>query len=98
TWLACFRPGDGAEVVRWQSQSVTSEGSSPDTDELPGGCIDLQVATGVNPADAGMPGRDLQLSDAQALAYRVRAVHPDDTVTPWTEPVRVGTQLPATLP
>ncbi len=76
TWLACFRPGDGAEVVRWQSQSVTSEGSSPDTDELPGGCIDLQVATGVNPADAGMPGRDLQLSDAQALAYRVRAVHP----------------------
>lgn len=98
TWLACFRTGDGADVAGWQSQSVTSEGSSPDTDELPGGCIDLEVATGANPADAGMPGRELQLSDAQALAYRVRAVHPDDTVTPWTEPVRVGTELAAILP
>ena len=98
TWFACFGPGDGAEVVRWQSQSVTSEGSSPTMHELPGGCMDLQVATGVNPAEAGMPGRELQLSDAQALAYRVRAVHPDDTVTPWTEPVRVGTDLPGPRP
>lgn len=98
TWFACFASGDGAEVLRWQSQSVTSEGSSPATDELRGGCIDLQVATGVNSADAGMPGRELQLSDAQALAYRVRAVHPDETVTPWTEPVRVGTQLDTTQP
>ena len=95
TWFACFRPGDGAGVAGWQSQAVTSEGSSPDTEELPGGCIDLQVATGVDATDAGMPGRELQLSDAQALAYRVRAVHPDDTVTPWTEPVRVGTEHPA---
>ncbi|MFP5371287.1 MAG: hypothetical protein ACLGI3_11145 [Actinomycetes bacterium] len=98
TWVACFGPADGAQVVRWESRSVTSEGSSPDTDELPGGCIDLQVATGVNPADAGMPGRELQLSDAQTLAYRVRAVHPDGTVTPWTDAVRVGRHHSAVRP
>jgi hypothetical protein len=40
-----------------------------------------------------MPGHEIQLSDAQALAYRVRAVHADGTVSPWTDPVRVGTEL-----
>jgi hypothetical protein len=94
TWRACFGPGgDGREVVAWQAQAVTSEGSSPVADELPGGCLDLEVATGVNAEEAGMPGREIQLSDAQALAYRVRAVHADGTVSPWTDPVRVGTEL-----
>jgi hypothetical protein len=97
TWRACFGPGPGdrGEVIGWQTQAVTSEGTSPEAVDLPGGCVDLDVATGTNDADAGTPGRDIQLSDAQALAYRVRAVHADDTVTPWTEPVRVGTTTPA---
>lgn len=94
TWRACFGPGDGdREVVAWQAQAVTSEGSSPEAEELPGGCVDLDVASGVNAEEAGMPGRQIQLSDAQALAYRVRAVHADGTVSPWTDPVRVGTEL-----
>ena len=97
TWRACFGPGPGdrGEVVGWETQAVTSEGTSPEAADLAGGCIDLDVATGTNDADADMPGRDIQLSDAQALAYRVRAVHADDTVTPWTEPVRVGSTTPA---
>jgi hypothetical protein len=97
TWRACFGPGpdDPTEVVGWQTQAVTSEGSSPEARELLEGCVDLDVATGTDDADAGMPGRDIQLSDAQALAYRVRAVHADGTLTPWTDPVRVGTTTPA---
>jgi hypothetical protein len=97
TWRACFGPGQGdrGEVVGWETQAVTSEGASPEVADLAGGCIDLDVATGTNDADADTPGRDIQLSDAQALAYRVRAVHADDTVTPWTEPVRVGSTTPA---
>ena len=97
TWRACFGPGQGdrGEVVGWETQAVTSEGTSPEVADLAGDCIDLDVATGTNDADADTPGRDIQLSDAQALAYRVRAVHADDTVTPWTEPVRVGSTTPA---
>jgi hypothetical protein len=63
--------------------------------DLPDGCIDLDVATGVDDAYAGMPSRQVQLVDAQALAYRVRARRGDGTVTPWTDPVRVGTTTPA---
>jgi hypothetical protein len=97
TWRACFGPGPGdpAEVVGWQTQAVTSEGVSPEARDQSGGCVDLDIATGTDGTDAGMPGRDNQLSDAQALAYRARAVHADGTVTPWTEPVRVGTTTPA---
>jgi hypothetical protein len=96
TWRACFRPGgDDHEVIAWQARAVTSEGSSSEADELPGGCLDLDVATGVNATEAGMPGREIQLSDAQSLAYRVRAVYADGTVSPWTDPVRVGTETSA---
>jgi hypothetical protein len=93
TWRACFQPGleDTGEVARWEVRAVTTEGSSPEIDELPGGCIDLDVAAGVNATADGMPGREIQLSDAQALAYRVRVVRDDGTVTPWTDVVRVGT-------
>jgi hypothetical protein len=38
-----------------------------------------------------MTGRDVQLVDAAALAYRVRAVHADGTVSPWTPRVPAGT-------
>ena len=93
TWRACFAPAEGSPSVvrRWESRAVTPEGSSPEVAEVPGGCLDLDVATGVDPAEDERPTRDLQLSDAQNLAYLVRAVHADGTVTPWTEPVRVGT-------
>jgi hypothetical protein len=98
TWRACFGPasgdsGDSGDIVAWETQAVTPEGTSPETDVLRNGCIDLDVAAGVDPSDAGMTGREIQLADAQALAYRVRGVRADDTVTPWTEPVRVGTEL-----
>jgi hypothetical protein len=91
TWRACFaaHPEDTGTVVGWETQVGTPEGSSPQVDELPSACVELDVATGT---DAGRSGRAVQLADAQALTYRVRAVHADGTVTPWTEPVRVGTQ------
>ncbi len=96
TWRACAAPdpADPAEVVGWQSQALTPEGSSPEVEELARGCLDLDVATGVNAEDAGLVGRDAQLADAANLAYRVRAVHADGTVTPWSVPYRVGTARP----
>lgn len=96
TWRACFAPaaGDPSGVARWEARLVTSEGTSPEVEELPDGCVDLQVATGVNPADAGLLHREVQLSDAAGLAYRVRAVGADGRATPWTDPVRVTSQTP----
>jgi len=94
TWRACFGASD-TDVAGWQTQVVTTEGTSPEVTDLPDGCIDLDVATGVDDAYAGMPSRQIQLVDAEALAYRVRARRGDGTVTPWTDPVRVGTTTPA---
>jgi hypothetical protein len=95
TWSACFGARADTDVAALQTQVVTAEGTSPEVTDLPDGCIDLDVATGVDDPAAGMPSREIQLSDAQALAYRVRARLDDGTVTPWTEPVRVGTTTPA---
>ena len=41
-----------------------------------------------------MVGRDTQLAEAGALAYRVRAVHDDGTVTPWSAPIPAGSTKP----
>jgi len=96
TWRACFVPAGGvaAPVVRWEAQLVTPEGASPELEELPDGCVDLDVATGVNAAGAGLLHREVQLSDAASLAYRVRAVGTDGTAPPWTDPVRVTSRTP----
>ena len=95
TWRACFGARADTDVATWQAQVVTAEGTSPEVTDLPDACIDLDVATGVDDAYSGMSSRQIQLSDAQALAYRVRARRGDGTVTPWTDPVRVGTTTPA---
>ena len=96
TWEACFAPAsDGAAAVaRWEAQLVTPEGASSSIEELPGNCVDLDVATGRNPADAGLLNREIALSDAAGLTYRVRAVTEEGTVTPWTDPIRVTSELP----
>lgn len=96
TWEACFAPagGDPAGVARWEAQLVTPEGASSSVEELPGNCVDLDVATGRNPADAGLLNREIALSDAAGLTYRVRAVTEEGTATPWTDPVRVTSELP----
>lgn len=96
TWEACFAPAavEAAAVARWEAQLVTLEGASPDVEQLPGNCVDLDVATGLNPADAGMVNREIALSDAAGLTYRVRAVTREGTVTPWTDPVRVTSESP----
>ena len=96
TWEACFAPvgDDPAGAARWEAQLVTPEGASSSIEELPGNCVDLDVATGRNPADAGLLNREIALSDAAALTYRVRTVIEEGTVTPWTGPVRVTSELP----
>ena len=96
TWRACFAPAgdDPAQVARWEAQLVTPEGAAPQLEELPDGCVDLDVATGVNPVGAGLLHREVQLSDAASLAYRVRAVGTEGTATPWTDPVRVTSRTP----
>ena len=96
TWRACFAPAEGSPtpVARWEAQLVTPEGASPELEVLPDGCVDLEVATGVNPADQGLFNREIQLSDAAGLTYRVRAVGEDGTATPWTDPVRVTAETP----
>src|SRR5688500_17623308 len=36
TWRACFGPasGDSGDIVAWETQAVTPEGTSPETDVL----------------------------------------------------------------
>jgi hypothetical protein len=62
------------------------------------GCVDLVVARGAGAVEEAGTLREVQLVDAAALAYRVRAVRDDGTVSPWTEPVRVTTLTPAGPP
>ena len=73
---------------------MTSEGSGTSLRQLEGMCLKLEVARGENDKGAGMPGRDTQLAEAAALAYRVRAVHDDGTVTPWSVPIPAGSTKP----
>jgi hypothetical protein len=77
-----------------EAQAVTPEGSGTSLRKLVDRCLKLEVARGENDAGAGMPGRDTQLAEAAALAYRVRAMHRDGTVTPWTEPIPAGSTKP----
>ena len=93
TWRACFKPGR-ADTTRMEAQAVTTEGSGTSLRHLEGGCLKVEVARGQNDAKAGTPGRDVQLSDAAQLSYRVRAVHADGTVTPWTKPIIAGSTKP----
>jgi len=93
TWRACFEQ-DGGDPTRLEAQAVTTEGSGTSLRKLEGQCLELDIARGVNDAAAGMLGRDIQLAEASTLAYRVRAVRDDGTVTPWTEPIRVGATRP----
>ena len=94
TWRACFEQY-GGNTTRFEAQAVTTEGSGTSLRELDGQCLELDIASGVNDAAAGMLGRDIQLAEASTLAYRVRAVLDDGTVTPWTDPVRVGATKPS---
>ena len=93
TWQACFAP-DRADTTRMEAQAVTPEGPGTSLRQLEGRCLKLEVARGENDKGAGMSGRDTQLAEAAALAYRVRAVHGDGTVTPWTKPIPAGTTEP----
>ncbi|WP_157937046.1 hypothetical protein [Geodermatophilus chilensis] len=70
---------------------VTSEGVSPRVEELPGECVDLQLAQGRGTAPADDPGRTAALVDAASLAYQARGVRADGSVTPWGDAVVVGT-------
>jgi len=93
TWRVCFAP-DRADTTRMEAQAVTSEGAGTSLRQLEGRCLKLEVARGENDKGAGMSGRDTQLAEAAALAYRVRAVHGDGSVSPWTKPIPAGTRNP----
>ncbi|WP_104126563.1 hypothetical protein [Cryobacterium sp. Y57] len=93
TWRACFER-DGGNTTRFEAQAVTTEGAGTSLRKMDGQCLELDIASGVNDAAAGMLGRDIQLAEASTLAYRVRAVLDDGAVTPWTEPIRVGATRP----
>ncbi|MDP9429621.1 MAG: hypothetical protein M3Q47_12420 [Actinomycetota bacterium] len=90
TWGACFAPLPGEDVERWEVQAVTTEGASPRVEQLPGECVELHLARGTDAAPADDPGRVAALADAAALAYQVRGVRADGSVTPWSEPVVAG--------
>lgn len=89
TWRICFAP-DRADTTRLEAQAVTTEGSGTSLRELEGECLKMDIARGKGDADSRKRSRVAQLAEAAALAFRVRAVHHDGTVTPWTEPVAVG--------
>lgn len=91
TWEACFAPLPGEEdIERWEVQAVTAEGVSPRVEQLPGECVDLQLAQGPGTAPAEDPGRTAALADAGSLAYQARGVRADGSVTPWSDPVVAG--------
>ncbi|MGY1762809.1 hypothetical protein ACI79G_17050 [Geodermatophilus sp. SYSU D00779] len=91
TWEACFDPSPGEEdLERWEVRAVTAEGVSPRVEELPGRCVELQLAQGPGTAPADDPGRTAALADAASLGYQARGVRPDGSVTPWSEPVVAG--------
>ena len=91
TWEACFEPLPGEEdLERWEVRTLTSEGTSPQVDQLDDECLDLQVAQGTGNTPEDDPARLAALSDATRLAYQVRGVRADDSVTPWSESVVAG--------
>jgi hypothetical protein len=91
TWEACFAPLPGEEdIERWEVQAVTTEGVSPRVEQLPGECIELQLAQGPGTTPADDPGRTAALADAGSLAYRARGVRADGSGTPWSDPVVAG--------
>jgi hypothetical protein len=92
-WRVCFAP-DRADTTRMEAQAVTPEGSGTSLRQLEGRCLKLEVARGESDKAAGMSGRETQLAEAAALAYRVRAMHGDGTVSPWTKPIPAGTTKP----
>jgi hypothetical protein len=93
TWRVCFKP-DRADTTRMEAQAVTPEGSGTSLRKLVDRCLELGVASGRGEPGGAMPGRDTQMAEAAALAYRVRAVHEDGTVTPWTAPIPAGSTKP----
>ena len=90
TWEACFAPLPGEDIERWEAQAVTTEGVSPRVEQLPGECIELQLAQGRGTTPADDPGRTAALADAGSLAYRARGVRADGSGTPWSDPVVAG--------
>ena len=91
TWAACFSPPPGeADPERWEVRAVTVEGVSPRIQELPGSCVELQLAQGRGTVPADDPGRTAALADAASLAHQARGVRADGSVTPWSEPVVAG--------
>jgi hypothetical protein len=91
TWEACFEPLPGEEdLERWEVRTLTSEGTSPQIEQLDDECIELQVAQGIGTTPGDDPARLAALSDAARLAYQVRGVRADGSVTPWSESVAAG--------
>ena len=91
TWEACFAPLPGEEdIARWEVQVVTAEGVSPRVQQLPGECVELQLAQGPGTTPATDPGRVAALADAGSLGYQARGVRADGSVTPWSDPVVAG--------
>ncbi|ADB75673.1 hypothetical protein [Geodermatophilus obscurus] len=91
TWEACFEPLPGEEdLERWEVQTLTSEGTSPQIEQLDDGCIELQVAQGIGTTPGDDPARLAALSDAARLTYQVRGVRADGSVTPWSASVAAG--------
>ncbi len=92
-WTLCWSPYPGARA--YQIQTVTGEGASAKLRQQRDTCLRIEAAKGENARTDGLVNRDLllQLQTGQ-LAYKVRAVLDDTTVSEWSASAAVGQTAP----
>jgi hypothetical protein len=93
-WKLCWAAYPNA--TGYELQTVTGEGTSKKIRAQSDNCFGLQAAAGENPKAKGLLNRELQLALQRGqLAYRVRAVLPDDRRSEWSAAIAVGKEIPA---
>ena len=83
------------ESREYQLRLLTGEGAATSLRVVRDTCHELQAAAGQNPKAEGLRDRDLQLALQKGqLAYSVRAVRQEGSVTPWSMAIAVGERAP----
>ena len=87
----CWEPR--ADARHYELRVLTGEGPAATPRVATGTCHEIEAAAGKSARAERKRDRDLQLALQQGqLAYAVRAVLPDGSATPWSEPVAVGAE------
>lgn len=89
-WVLSWEPHPGATA--YELQMLTGEGVTPTMRRQRERFLRIEVAANENERSEGLVNRDLQLAlHVGQLAYRVRAVLNNGSVSAWSLPITVGT-------